>query len=238
MRALGIQRLSAYVHLIESSEEERRSLLKELTIHVTDFFRDEEVFIVIEDRVLPEIIRRQKDRRYLQILSAGASTGEEALSIAILVDRALKDCLKEWKVRIHCIDIDEGTLLKAKQARYRRIPVFRGQTLNSYFTPHPDGGFVAIPRIRDMIRFLKWDVAKSFPGPKLQMVLCRNTLIYYNKERQDTIHGAMAQSLEPEGFLVLGMTEMLTPYAQGWFEVFDSRTHVYRRLLITRRGNP
>ncbi len=227
MRARGVDSPRAYGELLDADPAEYERLLETLTINVSKFFRNPETWDSIRERVLPDLLDR--DGR-LVVWSAGTATGEEAYSLAILI--------REWangmgrpgrRVRIIGTDIDARSLETARSAEYSDLALSE--------TP-PDvraRWFVEGPphRLREPIRssveFRTLDILAGAPDFTADLILCRNLLIYLDREAQGRVFETFVETLRPNGYLVLGRVETLGPRVRDRFELIDTRERVYRK---------
>ena len=223
-----IDKLENYIKHLQKQRGEVIRLFKELLIGVTSFFRDKEAFDALKKNAIPEIIDNKQDGDIIRIWIAGCSTGEEAYSIAILFDEAIRKQTKALKVQIFASDLDENAINFARQGVYpetistdvsveRLVRYFQGET-NSYRIKK---------EIRDQIIFAEHNLIKDPPFSKLDMVSCRNLLIYLNAETQQKVFAIFHYALNPKGILFLGNSESLGDYA-SLFEVVDRKYKIFR----------
>lgn len=191
-------------------------LVNHLTVGETYFFREPKSFDVLEQQLLPELIRsRRGTNQQLRIWCAGCSSGEEPYSIAILLTKLLPD-LAQWQISILASDINPHFLAKARQGIYNDWS-FRGVPLrvkNQFFTPLPDGRRAIIPAIKNMVTFNRLNLARDlFPAlpttdQSLDFIFCRNVLMYFEQEQMRRVihhfHGALAEG----GWLIVSPSEV------------------------------
>ena len=223
-----IDKLENYIKHLQNNREEVIKLFKELLIGVTSFFRDKEAFIAARQTAIPEIIENKQDGDTIRIWVAGCSTGEEAYSLAILFDEAIRKQNKALKVQICASDLDENAINMARQGVYpetisadvsaeRLARYFQGET-NTYRIKK---------EVRDQIIFAEHNLIKDPPFSKLDMVSCRNLLIYLNVEAQRKVFAIFHYALNPKGILFLGNSESLGEYA-SLFEVMDRKYKIFK----------
>ena len=230
MNATSCPTLAEYAARVESDPEEYARLLNSLLIKVTDFFRDPKLFEYLRERVLPELIAQARtEQRELRIWSAGCATGEEAYSLAIAVAETLGDAA--WpEVRIFATDIDRQAVAFARRATYSAAAL-RGLPAgyrDRYFAKSA-GGYEVVKRLRAMMVFGEHDLGERAPFPRIDLLLCRNVLIYFAAPMQRIALETFAFSLRPGGRLVLGTSESVLALAEP-FEDEQVRLRVFRRL--------
>ncbi len=233
MRARGCPDYHSYLHLLRLQPEEFNHLIDDLTINVTEFFRDEDVFEELRRAVIPSLIRDRKDMGILNLRmwSAGCATGEEPYSLAMLVREALtrEGGQESWNVRILATDLDEGALAKARKGRYEDVKLLDGMSCEDHFVRAGDC-YQVREELARMVKFLRHDVANQPPLRHFDLILCRNVLIYFEKERQRKILESFCEVLRKGGMLVLGKSEAIL-FGEGLpLEPHQRRLRIYRRV--------
>ncbi|MGQ9704351.1 MAG: CheR family methyltransferase [Actinomycetota bacterium] len=212
MRATGCADYLQYRQYVRQHPEEYGRLINDLTINVTEFFRDQDVFEILRARVIPEIIgyKREIGSYNLRAWSAGCATGEEPYSLSILFLEAISGGEREepWTLRITATDLDDKAIDTAKKGHYESVKLLPGMDLGRYFLPEGKGYRVR-HEVRRPVRFLILDLMRKPPLRHLDLILCRNVLIYFEREKQVAILETFAQCLRPGGFLVLGKSETI-----------------------------
>ncbi len=208
MLQTGYKKLPEYVSFLEKNDKEIKTLGQEFLIGVTRFFRDKEAFDTLTTEVLPHIIDEKTDGDFIKVWVCACSTGEEAYSIAIVIDQYLKSKNRKLDVKIFATDIDETGLSFAQNNSYPQNAVkdIDPDTLENYFIKQ-DNQFLVIPRIRKQIVFAKHNAFKNPPFIKNDLVTCRNMLIYVNQVLQQKLLATFHFSLNEGGFLFLGPSE-------------------------------
>lgn len=235
MRANNVDTFEDYILVLRRRPEEYGHLLDELTINVTQFFRDTEVFTRIRDEILPELIEAKValSARTLRIWSAGCSSGEEAYSLAITALEVLGDRAKDWNIRVVGSDFDEKSLMTAREGVYYNLKLPWRLDDSKYFivSNKPDGWEYQVrPEIRALLRFEKINLL-DFKGKRYyDLILCRNVLIYFGREVQHRIIEELTESISGEGFLVLGKSETAGYDAPGRLEPVFPADRIYRVL--------
>jgi len=234
MRARGVASYAAYQALLDSDPAEYPLLMSALTINLSYFFRDGEVFLAIRDNILAPLAQ-QRDRagqRRLDIWSAGCAGGEEAYSLAILLWELLAPRLGRWSVQIIASDIDTEVLTRARQGRFTDFS-FRGvseQFLSPFFT-REEQHYRIHDELKRLVTFCHHDLLHHGPPPwgPFDLILCRNVLIYFTRQRQAQVLDMLCRTLRPGGRLVLGKTELPTTMNSQRLCVEDARLHIYIR---------
>lgn len=240
LTALGLHTYSQYAAYLDKHPDEYHALVDTLTINVTQFFRDAEVFDLFRAEVLPALLAQKAARRQriLRIWSAGCATGEEPYSLAMSVLDGL-----ERTDSTHIIptvigtDLDRNALATAKRAQYPLRQL--GQIPKGDRLRYVDTGtetFTMKQQVRDMVRFQYLNLFEDSPIHGVDAVFCRNVFIYFNKADQERLVQVFWDSLVRGGFLVLGRSERLSPEVAGTFELVDGRQRVYRKPMGLQRG--
>jgi chemotaxis protein methyltransferase CheR len=199
----------------------------------TYFFRDHGQFNLLRLRLLPELIERQRPLRTLRLWSAGCASGEEAYSIAMLVDILLPE-RDGWNILILGSDIDQSALKKARRGRYRQWS-FRlvPHTLKQHFFQHQGDQWTLNERIRGMVTFRAGDlISDLFPSKELRridLILCRNVFIYFDSETVSTVANKLADTLNKGGYLMTGHTELIGHHVRNLQSRLFPEGVVYQR---------
>lgn len=231
MRATQSKDYLSYMLLLKKHPEEYRHLMDEITINVTQFFRDKDVYAKIHEDLIPKIIesRQRLGSRSLRVWSAGCASGEEPYSMAILLDYFYKKRLKDWNVRIVGSDFDVNSLKKGKKGIYQSVDVLDGMDPEKYFEVignEEEPSFRVRDKFRQMVRFEEINLFNEHRKRQCDIVMFRNVLIYFDRNNQSKIIDSVARALTPEGFLVLGKSETLSN------EIRDSFVSVFPRERI------
>jgi chemotaxis methyl-accepting protein methylase len=224
-----------YILLLNRDPQEYDRLIEYLTIKVSEFFRDVGAFDVLAEVVIPEIIDQKKARgsNKIRVWSCGAAFGQEAYSVAILLCEALGSKLNDYDARIVATDIDKSALESAPWGSFEKgaLRKMSPHILFKYFTRIEDR-YVVSDRLRALVSFEYHDIVSGRSKSFMDLVLCRNLLIYFEKELQQKALCNLHRSLNPGGFLILGKTESIAPQMSNSFEVVDLRERVYRKKWI------
>jgi two-component system CheB/CheR fusion protein len=238
MGMLGYKRFGEYLQLLRNSSDECRFLGKEFLIGVTKFFRDSAAFQLLRDEVLPDLIRSKEDHDILKIWVAACSTGEEAYSMAMLVDDVLQRMGRILEVKIFATDVDMDSVEFASKATYPAASVqeIDEHLVRRYFTKE-GSQMVVQPRIRKQIVFARHNILKDPPFIKNDLVSCRNMLIYMNNLLQRKVFSTLQFALNTGGYLFLGPSE--TPASiKDDFEEVNGKWKIFRKITSDSRYNP
>ena len=233
MRARGVHTYADYARVLDSDKTEYDRLLDALTINVTKLFRNWETYTVIAERVIPALWERPIPT--ISVWSAGCSSGEEPYSLAALFHKhaetlgQLGDLPR--RVRVLGSDIDARCLTAAEGGAFAEgdfadtPPDLRRR----YFAPIAP--FTIIPEVRRLVRFERRDLLAEAPPPgPHHLIVCRNVLIYFDRETQERLFAKFHTALSPDGFLVLGKVETLLGEARTRFVAVDGRERVFRPI--------
>lgn len=200
----------------ELSKPDLQTVVRNLTVGETYFFRDQAVFISLEEKILPEMIRRKRkqDKKSLRIWSAGCSTGEEPYSIAISLSRAIPD-IDKWQIHLIGTDINTRSLEKAHQATYgtwsfRTMP---NEFFEQYFLPATDSQYKLNDNLRKHVKFSYLNLAEDeYPTiasktGEMDIVFCRNVLIYFTQQRGKQIADKLANCVAPGGYFITSASD-------------------------------
>ena len=235
-----ISTMQDYLEYLRTYPEEVGELVKAFLINVTQFFRDPNAFAYLKSEILPNMIAQARSRdRLLRFWTAGCASGEEPYSLAMLITDLLGTEIHEWSVKIFATDLDEAAINFARRGLYAENLV-KGvpDEYRDRFFEHADHGFRISKTLRQMIIFGQQDLSRSAPFPHIDLVMCRNVLIYFTAELQEYVLNQFAFSLSPNGYLLLGKAETVRPN-QSHFELVNKHWKVYRctgnALPATRR---
>jgi two-component system, chemotaxis family, CheB/CheR fusion protein len=228
--------LADYAELVENDPDEYARLVSSLLIKVTEFFRDPKVFAYLRDETLPALIGDAlADDRQLRVWSAGCSTGEEAYSLAIALAEALGTERLNLVVRVFATDIDTAAIAFARRGVYpasalQKVP----PAVRERYFAKSDGGYEVVKSVRAMMTFGEHDLGARAPFPRIDLILCRNVLIYFTVPMQRAALETFGFSLRDEGRLVLGPSETVAAMPDLYTED-QGRLRIYRR---THGGPP
>ncbi|HLG73525.1 MAG TPA: chemotaxis protein CheB [Chloroflexota bacterium] len=230
MAATDTHTLEQYMDYLESHPDEYQRLVNSFLIKVTDFFRDADLFDHLRTQIVPEIIQQARRRNNeIRIWSAGCATGEEAYSLGILVCEALGAELDNFHVRIFATDLDNAAVNFARRGVYQpnALNTVSPDIVARYFTEE-DGQFEIRKRVRALMVFGQHDLGQRAPFPHIDLILCRNVLIYFTTELQRRALQLFAFALRNSGWLVMGKAESTSPLPE-FFSLEQPSLKIYRR---------
>jgi two-component system, chemotaxis family, CheB/CheR fusion protein len=241
MNVHQINNINQYVRYLQENSHEIDLLFKELLIGVTNLFREPEAFAVLKEKVILQMLKSKNRGDTIRIWVVGCSTGEEAYSIAIVLKECLDDLkLKGNKIQIYATDIDKDAIDLARQGVYpANIAADVSQERLQRFFTKEDDRYRIKKDIRDMIIFAPQNILTDPPFTKLDLLSCRNLLIYLNAEAQKKLLPLFHYALNPGGFLFLGSsesiggsTDLFAPLDNKW-KIFTRReTPMARSVLV------
>ncbi|HNY11414.1 MAG TPA: chemotaxis protein CheB, partial [Candidatus Wallbacteria bacterium] len=226
-----IAKISAYVRFLQENASEMELLFKELLIGVTSFFRDGAVWEALRNRIFPEMFAACPDGHVIRAWVSACSTGEEAYSMAIVFKEALNNFKpkKNITLQIFATDLDGDAIEKARKGFFRGniVSDVSGERLSAFFNKTEEGYSVSA-NIREMVVFAPQNVIKDPPFTKLDIISCRNLLIYIEPDLQQKILSLFHYSLNPGGIMILGNAETIGA-SNEQFAAIDSKLRIYRR---------
>ncbi|WP_207431954.1 CheR family methyltransferase [Sabulibacter ruber] len=231
MNLQQVKQLPDYVRYLQENPSEVELLFKEFLIGVTRFFRDPEAYELLKNKYLPRLLQEKKDGDTVRVWVAGCSTGEEAYSIAILLLECIEQDpqIQHLTVQIFASDIDPDAIERARNGYYpENIAADVAQErLKRYFIKI-DSQYHVRKELREKIVFAVHNINRDAPFTKLDLLTCRNLLIYLASDLQRKIFPVFHYSLNPNGFLLLGSSETIGGY-QDLFTPLDTKWKIYQR---------
>ena len=239
MNVHQIDDIADYVRYLQESDREAGILFKELLIGVTNFFRDPEAFQILQTKALPKLLAEKPNDYAVRVWVPGCASGEEAYSVAIVLHECMQQIGRHFHVQIFGTDIDEDAIAIARAGLYpESILVDVGsERIKRYFTREEDGQYRVKKLIREMLVFAPQNVIKDPPFTKLDLLCCRNLLIYLGAELQHKLLPIFHYSLKPDGILFLGSSETIGP-ATDLFVAAHKKWKLFRRRPSTSSAHP
>ncbi|HUI82725.1 MAG TPA: chemotaxis protein CheB [Candidatus Binatia bacterium] len=229
-----IERLADYVTLLQKNRDEVTALYQDLLINVTSFFRDPEAFEALKKAVYPELLKQRESAvSVIRIWVPGCSTGEETYSHAISLMEFLGEERTEVPIQIFGTDLSEPAIQRARTGLYKEsIAADVSPIRLRRFFHHVDSGYQISKTIRDLCIFSTQNVFSDPPFSRIDLVSCRNVMIYLSQSLQKRIIPVFHYALNPGGFLMVGNTEGLLGAAADLFEMADKKQKIYRKKSV------
>ncbi len=229
MHVHQVRDIQSYLAFIQKNQQEIAILFRELLIGVTSFFRDKEAFEILRHKILPQLLAKKPDNYTVRVWVAGCSSGEEAYSVAITLHECMLAMKKSMNVQVFGTDIDESAIERARTGLYplSAMDDVSNDYCQRYFTK-VDNQYLIKKSIRETLVFATQNLIKDPPFTKLDLVCCRNLLIYFDTELQKKILPIFHYSLKGEGVLFLGSSET-TGQSNLYFEILDKKWKLFKR---------
>ena len=223
-----VETLSEYITILLQNPDEVEELYSDILIRVTSFFRDPEVFTALQNEILPVLMRRGGDTP-VRIWVPGCATGEEVYSLAIAFQEALIAAKSECPLQFFGTDLSDTSIERARSGLYpdNIVTEVSPERLRRFFTKI-DGGYRVVKSVRDCCVFARQNLTKDPPFSRVDLISCRNVLIYLGAVLQRRIMSIFHYALKPDGYLLLGNSETIGNYAD-LFTVADRRNKIYQR---------
>ncbi|MEX0938094.1 MAG: chemotaxis protein CheB [Pirellulales bacterium] len=231
MQLRQIEQFSRYLETVHDEPDEIRRLADDLLITVTSFFRDREVFEKLEKDVIPQLFEGKGPKDEIRVWSVGCATGEEAFSVAMLLleEARRRDCPP--RIQVFASDLHERSLRQAREGFYPGDVEtdVSPERLKRFFV-HEEGGYRIRNEVRELVVYAPHNLMGDPPFSRLDLATCRNLLIYIQRDVQRDIIELFHYALKPEGYLVLGTSEMIE--AGDLFRVEDKKCCIYRKRNV------
>lgn len=228
MRALGAETYSAYASLLGSDPGEYDRLVDRVTVNVTEFFRDADVYAELAELIAK---RPASLGRTFAVWSAGCSSGEEPYSLVMLMERLRREGGQDLEYSVLATDIDDACLQRAKRGSY---PLAAAAKLDAWYRDNclaMEGEEVLVkPQLKRRIYFEKHNLFSDPPPTGLDLVLCRNVMIYFSRPLQQRLLDAFHKALLPGGMFILGKTETILGPARQYYSCLSAKTRIFERL--------
>jgi chemotaxis protein methyltransferase CheR len=228
MRSTNCANYADYLRYLKTHTEENEPLRNALTINVTEFFRDKEVWDEVKNVILPALFKQKKR---ISIWCAGSSTGEEPYTLAIILHDVLVNH-KDWSGTITATDIDEVVLAKAKAGVFDEKAIQKLPTvqIQRHFTKRPDGLYEVKPHLKELIRFRPHDLMSGVPPVRyVDLLTCRNVTIYFTEKQKDDLARMFHAALVTDGYYVMGKTEYLGRQVEDLFVMKNTSQKVFMK---------
>lgn len=232
----GYDSFEQYLDVLQASSDEFSALFNTILINVTAFFRDPEAWEFVRTDVIPRMLAERGPDDPIRVWSAGCASGQEAYTLAILLAEALGPDAFRQRVKIYATDIDEEALAEARAASYeeRAVESVPPELLTRYFE-QINGRYVFHKDLRRAVIFGRNDLVKDAPISRVDLLVCRNSLMYLNAETQRNVLGRLHFALAAQGTLFLGHAEMLLSHADR-FTPLNLKHRVFRKAAGSHTG--
>jgi two-component system CheB/CheR fusion protein len=228
--------MERYLEMLRGSEEELELLSRDLLINVTSFFRDKSVFALLESTIIPALVQRHAAGSPIRVWIVGCSTGEEAYSLVMLFREALAEARLHIKLQVFASDVDPGAVAFARDGQYpESIEADVSPARLARFFSRDNGHYVVSPELRAAVVFTVQDILADAPFSRLDMVSCRNLLIYLRPDAQARVISLLHFALAEDGILLLGNSETAGDLT-GRFEVIAKAERLFRHIGRSRPG--
>lgn len=230
-----VSTMSEYAEFLRGDSSEAHHLAEDILIHVTSFFRDPAAFAALKDYVFPELLKHKKESEPIRIWAVGCSSGEEVYSLAICLLEFLGSQGSKVPIKFFGSDLSEQAIGTARTGLYpaAKLEGVSAEQLARYFD-REEGGYRVNKCVRDCCVFVKHDLTRDPPFAKLDLISCRNVLIYFDMELQQRIVPLLHYCLNQPGYLFLGCSESIAGFSE-LFAPLDKAHRIYRKTGDSRR---
>jgi len=229
-----VRGLAEYASALRDDPGEAQALAQDMLIHVTSFFRDPDAFVAVQEQVFAGMARNKGDGDSIRIWVPGSSTGEEVYALAICLVEALGPRAESLAIKLFGTDPSEQAIETARIGRYSETAVVGvSPTRLSRFFEHIEGGYQISKRIRDLCVFVKHDLTRDPPFAKLDLISCRNVLIYFDAELQRRVIPMLHHCLNKQAYLFLGQSETI-PDFRDLFATVDKQHRLFMKTGESR----
>jgi two-component system CheB/CheR fusion protein len=247
MQAVGIDNFQDYIDYLEVHPDEFTFLFNTILINITGFFRDPESWEALKTEVIPELLSKNPATEPLRVWCAGNASGEEAYTIVIVLTEIMGEAAVQERVKVYATDVDEEALLKARTASYtaKDVEDVPPELLERYFE-HVANRYNFRKDLRRSVIFGRHDIIQDAPISRIDLLICRNLLMYFNAETQSKVLTRLHFALKNGGYLFLGKAEMLLTHG-NLFTPVDLRHRIFTkvnkvslrdRLLVMAQNEP
>lgn len=236
MSQVSIDDYAEYIDHLQVNAEEFTALCNTILINVTGFFRDPEAWELLREDLVPALLAERSPDDQVRLWSAGCASGEEAYTLAMVFAESLGLDRARQRVKIYATDVDEEALVQARQAAYPETAIERvpPELVGKYFE-RSGNQYVFRKDLRRAVIFGRNDLVQDAPISRIDLLVCRNTLMYFNAETQSKILGRLHFALAPRGLLFLGKAEMLLSHTRI-FDPVDLKRRIFRKMLAPAIG--
>jgi chemotaxis protein methyltransferase CheR len=233
MRLIGLASYADYAHYIDKHPSEFNDLYDALTINVSEFFRDQSVWDALRRNILPAMVKSKllSGKKEFKVWSAGCADGEEPYTYAIIILETLAYLSHSFKIEILGTDIDMPCLNRARKGTFApaRLRLVNQSILQRHFLPGDGGNLTISQTIKDLVTFKPHDLFTPPPSADFDIISCRNVIIYFSRELQQSLFRNFHDALTPGGYLVLGKVETLVGETASLFVSVNIAERIYRK---------
>ncbi|MCG5431031.1 PAS domain S-box protein [Mycobacterium sp. MYCO198283] len=232
MAQTGHDSFEEYLDFLQANADEFVDLFNTILINVTSFFRDPDAWELVRTDVIPTILANSAPYEHIRVWSAGCASGQEAYSLAMLLAEALGPEEFGQRVKIYATDVDDHALAEARAASYdgKAVESVPDELRGRYFQPLGDGRFQFRKDLRRAVIFGRNDLVRDAPISRVDLLLCRNVLMYFNADTQRTVLNRLHFALAPSGTLFLGHAEMLLSHTDR-FTAVNLKNRIFRKAV-------
>lgn len=236
MDQAGYRAFDDYLDFLQASSDEFTALFNTILINVTSFFRDPDAWEFVSTEVIPRLLAERGPNDSIRVWSAGCASGQEAYTLAMVLAEALGPDGFRQRVKIYATDVDEDALSEARSASYdaKAVESVPAELLGRYFE-QVNGRYVFHKDLRRAVIFGRNDLVKDAPISRVDLLVCRNSLMYLNAETQRNVLGRLHFALAPQGTLFLGHAEMLLSHGDR-FAPLNLKHRIFRKAAGTQRN--
>ena len=239
-RRMALQELGAmedYVKFCQKHPLELEALFHDFLIGVTSFFRDAESFRALEQAALPKLLAERPEAAQLRVWSVGCSTGEEAYGLAMIFAEQMTASGRHQTVKVFATDLDPNAIATARKGRYpaSALAAIGPERLARWFTQEAEGGYQVLPALRDLVVFSEQDLIRDLPISRLDLICCRNLLIYLDGNLQARLFPMFHYLLNPGGVLMLGTSETIHGFGH-LFTAVSREARIFARVEHAQAG--
>jgi chemotaxis protein methyltransferase CheR len=238
IKQLNLKSFNEYYYFLQydpKKQQELNKLFEVITTNETSFFRNPPQLKVFQDKVLPQVLKAQRDKgsKSLRIWSAGCSTGEEPYTLAIILHEALKSEINQWNIKITANDLSEAVLMAARRGLYNEyaLRTTPPDIVKRYFTKQ-DIKYTVTPEVKRLVSFGQINLSDRAQLKRIersQVVFCRNVIIYFDEEMKKRVISSLYDNLLPGGFLLIGHSESLHNITRAFKPEHHPGAIIYRK---------
>jgi len=237
MQMAGLHDLHHYLSYLQSHPEETVALFRDCLVSVTSFFRDADAYEMLERDCIPQLFQGKERSEFVRVWVAGCATGEEAYSVAMQLAERAALMHEPPRLQVFATDLDEEAIAVARRGRYpATIAKEIAQSRLDRFFIKEENGYLVRPEIREHVLFAVHDLLKDPPFSRLDLICCRNVLIYFNRDAQAKVFDIFHYALNPQGYLFLGTSESVDA-APELFSILNKNCHLYQQREVITTQN-